>query len=72
MNNSSASVSVSAFGGSGISVGVVAPASVNLVALPPVLIDLYPQYRSYRYVVVNEQIVIIDPDTRRIVEVIVL
>jgi hypothetical protein len=34
-----------------------------------VLIELYPQYRSYRYIVVDEQIVIIEPDTRRIVTV---
>lgn len=59
-------------GGVSIGVGAVLPASVNFVALPPVLVELYPQYRSYRYVVVDEQIVIIDPDTRRIVEVVVL
>jgi hypothetical protein len=53
-------------------VGVVLPASVNFVALPPVLVELYPQYRSYRYIVVDDQIVIVDPDTRRIVEVVVL
>ena len=72
VNNSSAKVTAASLGGVSVGVGVVLPAAVNFVALPPVLIDLYPQYRSYRYIVVDEQIVIVDPDTRRIVEVVVL
>jgi Protein of unknown function (DUF1236) len=55
-----------------ISVGTRIPRSVRLVALPASIIAVVPAYRSYRYVVVNEQICIVDPNTYEIVEVIAL
>ena len=55
-----------------ISVGTRIPRSVRLVALPASIISVVPAYRSYRYVVVNEQICVVDPNTYEIVEVIAL
>jgi hypothetical protein len=39
------------------------------VTLPPVLVEINPQWRGYRYFVYNDEIVIIEPDTLRIVAV---
>ena len=55
-----------------ISVGTRIPRSVRVVALPASIISVVPAYRRYRYVVVNEQICIVDPNTYEIVDVIVL
>ena len=55
-----------------ISVGTRIPRSVRLVALPASIISVVPAYRSYRYVVVNEQVCIVDPNTYEIVDVIAL
>jgi uncharacterized protein DUF1236 len=53
-----------------VSVGTRFPPSVRLAALPASVISLVPAYRSYRYVVVNDQICIVDPNTYEIVEII--
>jgi hypothetical protein len=47
-----------------VSVGTVVPRSVRLVAVPTVLVELYPQYRGRKYFVYNEQIIIVDDDLR--------
>lgn len=52
-----------------ISVGTVVPRTVKFVALPPVLIEVYPQYRGYEYFIVDEEIIIIEPKTLKIVAV---
>lgn len=53
-----------------VNVGAVVPRSVDLRPLPAAIIDLNPRYRSYRYVVVENEIVIINPQTYTVVEVI--
>jgi hypothetical protein len=53
-----------------ISVGTVVPRSVSFAAVPPTLVEIHPAWRGYRYFVVDEEIVIIDPNTLRIVAVI--
>jgi hypothetical protein len=53
-----------------LSVGTVVPRSVKFVSVPPTLIEIYPQWRGYSYFIVREQVVIIDPDTLRIIAVI--
>jgi len=53
-----------------ISVGTRVPRSVHLVALPATVIEIVPEYRSYRYFVVDDQICIVEPSTYEIVEVI--
>jgi Protein of unknown function (DUF1236) len=53
-----------------ISVGTRIPRSVRLVVLPASIISVVPAYRSYQYVVVNDQICIVDPNSYEIVEII--
>jgi len=55
-----------------VSVGVVVPTSVHLAPVPEVLVSIHPGWRSYRYFVYEEEIIIVDPRTHKIVEVIVL
>jgi hypothetical protein len=53
-----------------INVGTRIPRSVRLVTLPASVIEIVPEYRSYRYFVVDDQICIVEPSTYEIVEVI--
>jgi hypothetical protein len=53
-----------------VSVGTVVPRSVTLHALPPTIVEVYPAWRGYRFVLVADEIVIIEPSTYRIVAVI--
>ncbi|WP_314950630.1 DUF1236 domain-containing protein [Bradyrhizobium cosmicum] len=53
-----------------ISVGTRIPREgIELHTLPPRVATIYPEWRSYRYVLVREQIVIVDPNTYEIVAV---
>jgi hypothetical protein len=52
-----------------VTVGTRIPRSVRLVALPAAVIEVVPEYRSYQYVVVGDDIVIVDPGTYEIVYV---
>ena len=53
-----------------VRVGEPLPGDVRLLPLPPTIVDLVPEYRDYDYVVVNDEIVIVQPSTRHVVEVI--
>ena len=53
-----------------INVGTRVPRSVRLAPLPAAIIAIVPEYRSYRYVVVDDRICIIEPTTNQVVEVI--
>lgn len=53
-----------------VSIGTRIPRDVRLVALPAALITIAPAYREYRYFVTGERIVIVEPSTYEIVEVI--
>jgi len=53
-----------------VNIGTRVPRSVTLAALPASVISLVPQYRSYRYFVVEERICIVDPATYEIVDII--
>ena len=50
--------------------GVRVPHSVELFDLPADVVTLVPWFRHYKYVLVGEEIVIIDPVTYEIVDVI--
>ena len=52
-----------------ISVGTVVPRSVHFVSVPSTLIEIHPAWRGYEYFVVDEEIIIIDPRTLRIVAI---
>lgn len=51
-------------------VGSQLPGDLDLQPLPPAVADLVPEYRGYNYVVANDQVVIVKPSTREVVEVI--
>jgi hypothetical protein len=53
-----------------VSVGTVVPSTVQVVVLPPRVYEIYPQWRGYRYFIVDDRIVIVEPDTLRIVFII--
>ena len=56
-----------------INVGTVVPRSgVTLVALPPTLVEIYPDWSGYMYFIVGERIIIVEPDSHRIVAVLVV
>lgn len=54
-----------------ISVGTVIPHSVTLYDLPPTFVEIVPAYRPYKYILVEEgTLLVIDPDTYEIIDVI--
>jgi hypothetical protein len=40
------------------------PTSVRVVAVPPALIEIHPQWRGHMYFVVGDQIIIVDRNHR--------
>ena len=55
-----------------VSVGTVIPRTVTVAPLHPILVEIYPEWRSYRFVIVEERIIIIEPDSFKIVAVLVI
>jgi hypothetical protein len=53
-----------------LSVGARVPHNVHLFALPADIVAIVPEYRGFRYILVGDEIVIIDPVTWEIVTVI--
>ena len=52
-----------------ISVGTRVPASVHLYPLPVEVVEVYPGWRGFEYILVSDQIVVINPRTHEIVAV---
>ncbi len=52
-----------------VQIGAVVPPSVQFYPLPPDVISMVPQFRGYDYVMVDNDIAIIDPGTREVVSV---
>ncbi len=52
-----------------VSVGTRIPATVHLYPLPVEVINIYPEWRGYDYVLVGEEIVVIDPRSHEIVAI---
>ena len=53
-----------------VSVGTVVPRTIELHPLPPTIVEVYPAWRGYRFVLVGDEIIIIEPGSYRIVAVI--
>jgi hypothetical protein len=53
-----------------VSIGTSLPPRVRPRPLPREVITIVPEYRNYNYVVVRDEIVIVEPRTRRVVHVI--
>jgi hypothetical protein len=56
-----------------LNVGTVVPRTgVRLVAVPSTLVEIHPAWRGYMYFIVGERIVIVEPDSHKIVAVLVV
>jgi hypothetical protein len=53
-----------------VSVGTRIPTSVHVYPLPVEVIAVYPDWRGYDYILVGDQIVIINPRTHEIVAIV--
>jgi len=54
----------------GLNVGAVVPRSERLAVLPPDVVTIVPRFRGYKFVIVEDEIVIVDPRTYRVAAVI--
>jgi hypothetical protein len=52
-----------------ISVGTAVPRSVHFEVLPVDIVTIVPEYRGFDYIVVGDQILIIDPNTLEVVDI---
>lgn len=52
-----------------VNIGQPLPPRVRPRALPPDIVRIAPQYRGYEYTVVEDEIVIVEPRSRRVVDV---
>ena len=53
-----------------IRVGTVVPRTVRIAPLPPALISIEPEWRGYMYFVYNDEIIVVEPRTLKIIAVI--
>jgi hypothetical protein len=51
-------------------IGVGIPRTVTLIAIPEDVVVLVPEWRQYRYILIGDEICIVDPDTFEIIDVI--
>jgi len=56
--------------GFNLSVGTPVPRSVRIVAVPREIIEIEPQWRGYKYFIVGDEVVIVNPRSMEIVAVI--
>ena len=52
-----------------VTVGTVVPRTVRIAPLPATLIEIEPTWRGYMYFVYEDEIIIVEPGTLRIVAV---
>jgi hypothetical protein len=50
--------------------GTVVPRTVRVIEIPDVIVEIHPEWRGFKYFIVNEQLVIVEPDTLMIVAVV--
>jgi hypothetical protein len=53
-----------------VRIGVNVPESVTLAVLPTDIVAEYPQFSGYDYVMAQDQIIIVDPQSRAVVQVV--
>ncbi len=54
----------------GLNVGAAVPRGARLAVLPPDVVTIVPRFRGYKFVIVEDEIVIVDPRTYRVAAVI--
>jgi hypothetical protein len=55
-----------------VNVGTVIPRTVRVVEVPEPLIEIHPEWRGFRYFVYNDEIIVVEPDSLRIVAVVIV
>ncbi len=55
-----------------VNVGVAVPRSVSLYAVPEEVVIIVPEYRRYKFFIFDDKVVIVDPGTYEIVDVLIL
>lgn len=53
-----------------LNIGAQLPPRVRPRPLPPDIVRIMPRYRGYEFTVINDEIVVLEPRTRRVVEII--
>jgi Protein of unknown function (DUF1236) len=53
-----------------VSVGTTVPSTVRFHALPPRIVEIYPEWRGYQFILVGGRYVIVRPETHEIVYII--
>jgi hypothetical protein len=53
-----------------VKVGTRLPSRARIRPLPRTVVQILPQYRGYRYTLLDDEIIIVEPGTRRVVDVI--
>ena len=53
-----------------VSVGTVIPRTISLRPVPTTIVEIVPQYRGYDFFVVRDEVVIVEPRSHKIVDVI--
>ena len=55
-----------------VNVGVVVPTTVHYAPLPDSIVEIHPAWRGYDYFVYEDQVIVIEPRSHKIVEIIVV
>ncbi|WP_171946506.1 DUF1236 domain-containing protein [Hyphomicrobium sp. CS1GBMeth3] len=55
-----------------LNIGVSVPRSVTLYTVPQEVIVIVPEYRRYKYFIFEDKVVIVDPDTLAIVDILIV
>lgn len=50
--------------------GAVVPPSIELQALPGTIVELIPELRDYEYAMVANQVLLVDPKNKQVIEII--
>ena len=53
-----------------MAVGVAVPGSIELQPLPKTIVDLIPELKDYQYAMVANQVLLVDPKNKQVVEII--
>jgi hypothetical protein len=53
-----------------VNVGTHIPESVHAYPLPSEVVEIYPEWRGYDYIMIGDQVLVVDPQTREIVAII--
>jgi hypothetical protein len=52
-----------------VAVGTAVPHTVHVAVLPPDVVRVVPEYKGFDYIVAEDQLLIIDPDTMEIIAI---